>query len=86
MLQGLRHDTSDIDPTLRAALSSVGGAELSRWMLPVIATSISTATMDWDEDAGESWARFLVGDHLVAFVFMKAPLAILLDDICEPLA
>lgn len=76
----------DIDPTLRAALSSVCGAELSRRMLPVIATSVPTATMDWDEGAGESWARFLVGDRVVAFVFMEAPLAILLDDIYEPLA
>jgi hypothetical protein len=32
------------------------------------------ADIDWDEDAGEQWARFVRGDSVVAMAWVSAPL------------
>ena len=48
----------------------------SRQLLMWLAAQIEGSTTDWDEGAGENWARVLVGSDVVAFLFMKAPLDI----------
>lgn len=71
---------TDVGSTLRAALSSGGGAEASLRVLRLIPTRVAGAVVDWDDGAGEYWASVGAGHRVVAFVFMKAPLAIVLSD------
>lgn len=37
----------------------------------------SSAVMDWDEGAGESWVRLIVDDAVVAYISVILPLVIL---------
>lgn len=49
--------------------------QLLRWFV----AQIEGSTADWDHGAGERWARVLVGSEVVAFLFTKAPIAIVSD-------
>ena len=39
--------------------------------------AVASAWLDWDEGAGESWARLLIGDKFAALVSLEMPLVII---------
>jgi hypothetical protein len=41
--------------------------------------SVGESSLDWDQGAGEGWARILVGNQVVAIVRFDEPLVFLLD-------
>lgn len=69
----MRRDIGDILANSAMAPSKRGEA---RSLLEWLSASVEGAKADWDEEAGEDWARVLVGTQVVAFVWMRAPLAI----------
>ena len=52
-------------------------------MLSAVAASIPGAMEDWDQGAGEDWARCLRGETTVAYVGMKWPILILLTSLAD---
>jgi hypothetical protein len=42
--------------------------------------------LDWDGDAGESWARVFLGPQSVAMIFMEGPLLMLAESASEQVA
>lgn len=69
----------NIGEEVRAAMASAmadDGDDRSQQLLRWLAAQIEGSTTDWDHGAGESWARVLVGGDVVAFLFTRAPIAI----------
>ncbi|MEV4420723.1 hypothetical protein AB0L40_12215 [Patulibacter sp. NPDC049589] len=48
------------------------------------AASDSRLTIDWDDDAGEDWARLLDGPTVVALISAQIPLLIVSDSLPKP--
>lgn len=63
--------------TLNAAWPRSQGTKIISWVM----SCVEGANSDWDEGAGEDWGRILVEKKPVAFVWMKAPLVIVISEI-----
>lgn len=71
--------TRDVSSTLREAWdrrAAWGPAEVRRALEAVTAVREEGARPDWDEDAGEGWARVLDDAGVVALVSARLPLVI----------
>lgn len=66
----------DIGTSLDLAMTVPWNLERARRVLQRLAVQTEGATVDWDEGAGENWARVLVGTRVRAFVWMKGRLVI----------
>lgn len=69
--------STDVSVSLAAAAEGRWGLAQSVALVSSIVPAIEGASSDWDEGAGESWARVLVNDQVVAFIWMAGPLVIL---------
>ena len=70
----------DVTECIRGAIASGithDNSEENQQLLRWLAAQLEGSTTDWDQGAGESWARVLVGGDVVAFLFMKAPIALI---------
>jgi hypothetical protein len=67
----------DISATLvKAVLARAGWSETAAHDFFSSVALALLADIDWDEDAGEQWARFIRGDVVVAMAWVSAPLLI----------
>lgn len=74
--------TKDITPSLRRAVSK--GQHWSRddvqRTVIEIAGEGSDRSLDWDEGAGEAWARVVDADGVVAMVYARLPLIVVREE------
>jgi len=68
----------DVSTLLEAAMSRSWSVAQATALLGIMSASMPGTEVDWDEGAGEYWARCIDGGRVVAFVGMKWPLVILL--------
>lgn len=66
----------DIGDGLRAAISRGRWSRLAVGQAALALAEISGGDVDWDEDAGECWARVLVEGRLVGLISAVIPFAI----------
>ena len=71
--------TIDISDVLSDVASHVWDRVRARDVLELTSARIEGSTTDWDEAAGEDWARLICGRHVVAFIWTRGPLAIISD-------
>jgi hypothetical protein len=67
---------TDLTPALMEAYERRGGwgPEMLRSFLDCVMAKHRGVTADWDDDAGESWARLFAGGDVVGHVCVHAPL------------
>lgn len=77
----------DISETLaKASLARAEWPETSaRNFFKTVAQALQ-ADIDWDEDAGEQWARFIRGNAVVAMAWVPAPLLLAEAELASDLA
>jgi hypothetical protein len=59
-----------------ASMRSEWTRDQGRLLALTLSDSIPDAGLDWDEDAGEEWARILVEEDVAALVRIRIPLVI----------
>ncbi|MEZ4312948.1 MAG: hypothetical protein R3F14_33420 [Polyangiaceae bacterium] len=64
----------DISNNLERALVARAAGALGRSALETLVADVPGARLDWDEDAGESWARVLQDGNVVAYLWARGPL------------
>lgn len=68
--------TIDINETLRLAISSEQSPPDGLAVLSWLCAALSGAREDWDQGAGENWARVFINQRVVAFVNMRRPVVV----------
>ena len=76
---------TDITSLLRTAISrSIGwNREAFDGVLRTVSGSLKGVMIDWDPEAGENWARILLGKEVVGLVSVRCPFVILLRGVAR---